>query len=149
MLNYLKSVGYILELSMIRPASFFTIGEIAEQLNVKTSVIRFYEDCGLLGNVPRTKSGRRYYSEELLERLVFIFKIRDLGFGIEETSILVKSIFDKENLTDLNNPLLECLKTLEQKAEFAYELRNKVLRAAGKCQSRCNVHRCGVIRELE
>jgi MerR family redox-sensitive transcriptional activator SoxR len=64
------------------------IGELAEQANVSTSAVRYYEKVGLLP-APRRVSGRREYADDALARLAIVLHARKLGFSIAETGRLV------------------------------------------------------------
>lgn len=59
------------------------IGELARLSGVTIDTIRFYEHEGLLPAPPRRPSGYRDYTPESLDRLSFIRRARELGFGLE------------------------------------------------------------------
>ena len=61
----------------------FTISEIARQLGLRSSAIRYYEQIGLLPPPPRT-SGQRRYDSTVLYRLAVIQRARRLGFSLSE-----------------------------------------------------------------
>jgi DNA-binding transcriptional MerR regulator len=65
-----------------------TIGEVAEQAQVATSTIRYYERLDLLVADART-SGQRRYRMATLRRLVFIGMLQDAGLSLVDiTGIL-------------------------------------------------------------
>ena len=66
----------------------FTIGKLAKAASVTTPTIRYYEEIGLLPPADRTESGQRVYGSDDLERLTFIRRCRDFGFGIEQVRLL-------------------------------------------------------------
>lgn len=68
--------------------SGFTIGKLAKATHVRIDTIRFYEKLGLLCP-QRRPSGFREYSEQDLERLLFIRRARALGFSLDEISRLL------------------------------------------------------------
>ena len=53
-----------------------TIGELARRVGVNIETIRYYERAGLMPHPPRTKGGRRKYSDSDLQTLAFIRKAR-------------------------------------------------------------------------
>ena len=61
-----------------------TRGAVSAQAGVNIETVRYYERIGLLPAPPRSEGGHRIYSEELLRRLIFIRRSRELGFTIEE-----------------------------------------------------------------
>ena len=60
------------------------IGELAERLGVNTKTIRYYESIGLVPEPERTASGYRVYTEDDVERLVFIKSAQRLGLALDE-----------------------------------------------------------------
>lgn len=65
------------------------ISELAEQVGVPTSTVRYYERIGLLGAPARTASGYRDYDAEAATRLLFIHRSRLLGLSCEQITDLL------------------------------------------------------------
>ncbi len=65
------------------------IGAVAAQSGVSAKMVRHYESLGLLGNIARTESGYRQYTEADVHSLRFIKRGRDLGFSMKEIGELV------------------------------------------------------------
>jgi MerR family transcriptional regulator, copper efflux regulator len=59
------------------------IGELAAQLGIKPSAIRFYEASGLLPESRRMLNGYRDYGPEAVKRLQLILLAQRLGFSLE------------------------------------------------------------------
>jgi MerR family redox-sensitive transcriptional activator SoxR len=66
----------------------FSIGEIAKQVRVATSTIRYYESIGLLPPAKRV-SGKRRYDATVLEKLGVIRLAQDAGLTIAEIQTLL------------------------------------------------------------
>ncbi len=66
-----------------------TRGAIATRTGVNIETVRYYEKIGLLPPPPRSEGGHRIYGEDLLKRLTFIRRSRELGFTIEEVRSLL------------------------------------------------------------
>ncbi|WP_100640748.1 MerR family transcriptional regulator [Alteromonas facilis] len=64
------------------------IGELAKNVGIETSTIRYYESIGLLPEVRRTASGYRIYSEESVARIKLIKLAQTLGFKLDELAQL-------------------------------------------------------------
>ncbi len=60
------------------------IGEVAAQVGVETSTIRYYESVGVLPEPERTASGYRTYLPEEVDRLRFVTLARSLGVGLDD-----------------------------------------------------------------
>jgi MerR family redox-sensitive transcriptional activator SoxR len=60
-----------------------TISEVARQVGLQASAIRYYEKIGLLPRTPRM-SGQRRYDTTALYRLAIIQRARQLGFTLTE-----------------------------------------------------------------
>ncbi|GAB5380992.1 MAG: hypothetical protein Alis3KO_17760 [Aliiglaciecola sp.] len=67
------------------------IGELASKSGVPTSTIRFYEQKGLMPEVPRRASGYRIYDNDALDRLQLIKFSQSLGFSLDELPKLIDS----------------------------------------------------------
>ncbi len=65
-----------------------TIGQVAKQTGVGIETIRFYERRGLIDEPPRRDSGYRQYSEDVIARLEFIKRAKELGFSLKEINEL-------------------------------------------------------------
>jgi MerR family mercuric resistance operon transcriptional regulator len=61
-----------------------TRGALAARTGCNLETVRYYERIGLLPSPPRSAGGHRLYGPDLVKRLIFIRKCRDLGFTIEE-----------------------------------------------------------------
>jgi len=64
------------------------IGELARQVGIQTSAIRYYEEIGLMPPPPRIGGWRRYESG-MVDRLQVIHTAREMGFSIEEIRTLL------------------------------------------------------------
>jgi DNA-binding transcriptional MerR regulator len=60
-----------------------TISEVAERTGVTAHTLRYYERIGLL-DVPRDSAGRRHYTPDDVDRVVFITRLRQLDMPIRD-----------------------------------------------------------------
>jgi MerR family transcriptional regulator, redox-sensitive transcriptional activator SoxR len=60
-----------------------TISQVAREINVRPSAIRYYERIGLLPPAAR-RSGQRRYDRTVIYRLAIIQRARELGFTLTE-----------------------------------------------------------------
>jgi MerR family redox-sensitive transcriptional activator SoxR len=66
-----------------------SIGEIAAQVGVRTSSIRYYESVGVMPE-PERRSGQRRYGPEAVERLKVIAVAQQAGFSLSEIRELLE-----------------------------------------------------------
>ena len=66
------------------------IGEVADQADVSTKTIRYYESIGLLAEPDRTASGYRSYDVEVIERLRFIRDAQATGLSLDEVASVLE-----------------------------------------------------------
>ena len=60
------------------------IGDLAHQVGVAASMIRYYEEIGLLPPANRGDNGYRVYTQLDVKRLRFIQRAKTLEFGLDE-----------------------------------------------------------------
>jgi len=65
-----------------------SIGTLAEAAGVSAPTIRYYEDIALIPRARRTAARHRYYTRKDVNRLTFIRRCRDLGFGLDDVRLL-------------------------------------------------------------
>lgn len=65
------------------------ISELAEQVGVATSTVRYYERIGLLAGPSRSASGYRDYGEDDAARLLFVTRARRMGLSCDQVSSLL------------------------------------------------------------
>ena len=67
----------------------FRIGQLAKAAEVNIETIRYYERRGLIVCPAKPETGYRQYSENDLQRLLFIKRAKLLGFKLEEVQNLL------------------------------------------------------------
>ena len=73
----------------MKPLTPLTIGQIARSAGVGVETVRFYERQGLLQEPARKESGYRQYPEDVVARLRFIKRAKELGFSLKEIKELL------------------------------------------------------------
>ena len=63
---------------------YYTIGEMAQKINVPPSTLRYYDKEGLLPNVARSSGGRRMFQDSDLEWLSVLTCLKETGMPIRE-----------------------------------------------------------------
>jgi MerR family redox-sensitive transcriptional activator SoxR len=67
--------------------SHLTISEVAQQIGLRPSAIRYYEQMGILPPAERI-SGQRRYDKTVLYRLAVVQRARQAGFALDEIRTL-------------------------------------------------------------
>jgi MerR family transcriptional regulator, redox-sensitive transcriptional activator SoxR len=65
-----------------------TIGEVARQVGLKTSAIRYYESIGVLPD-PQRSGGQRRYTTEAIQQLHVIDVAKRAGFSLDDARLLL------------------------------------------------------------
>jgi MerR family transcriptional regulator, redox-sensitive transcriptional activator SoxR len=101
-----------------------TIGEVAREVGLKTSAIRYYESIGVLPE-PQRESGRRRYTGETVRRLQVLEVAKRAGFTLDEARVLLATRDDgtpaHEQLRDLAHRKLPEVEALIQRAQAMRE----------------------------
>lgn len=71
-----------------KPGQTYTISQIADQLDISTRTIRFYEEKGLI-QPHRTKGNQRIYTPRNKARLKLILRGKRFGFSLDEIAEMI------------------------------------------------------------
>lgn len=85
----------------------YTVGKIAELLDIPRSTIRFYDKKGLLPFVGRSPGGIRQFTENDRRRLENILLLRRFGFTIEEIKRYVELEEEGRSTVSMRLDMLE------------------------------------------
>lgn len=115
-----------------------TIGRLAKAAGVTTPTIRYYEEIGLLPTADRSESGQRVYGAEDLERLTFIRRCRDFGFGIEQVRLLAGlSISADKDCREVGDIARGHLGEVQAKLAELQQLEHSLQRFVAQCDAVC------------
>ena len=115
-----------------------TIGKLAKAAGVSTPTIRYYEEIGLLPPADRSESGQRIYGSDDLERLTFIRRCRDFGFGIEQVRLLAGlSISADKDCREVGNIARGHLGEVQAKLTELKALERSLQRFVAQCDAVC------------
>ncbi len=71
--------------------AMLTIGQLAKQVGVRTSTLRYYEKEGLLEPNGRSESGYRFYAEDAIQTIRLIQRAQRLGFSLADIRPLLQA----------------------------------------------------------
>lgn len=127
------------------------IGEVAKAAGVNIETIRYYEKYGLISVPPRTDSGYRDFSTDVIGDIQFIKRAQRLGFSLEEIKKLLavsrNSTFHPEELYDFT---MEKVQEVEAKIQELNSMKQLLEELADKCpRSQAAKAECPIIQQLE
>lgn len=112
-------------------AATMHIGEIAERTGLSLRTLRHYDEIGLLAPSGRTEGGFRLYTEDDLERLMVIRRMKPLGYSLaemQEAMAIIDAIAagtpstaDSAGLSTLLEQAQERRRALQRQVEMADE----------------------------
>lgn len=66
------------------------IGEVAAEVGLSLRTVRYYEEVGLVTPSGRTEGGFRLYTDDDVERLAFVKRLKPLDFTLDEMRDLIE-----------------------------------------------------------
>ncbi len=73
-------------------SAFMQIGEVAARTELSLRSLRHWEEVGLLHPSGRTEGGFRLYTEDDVEKILVIRRMKPLGFSIEEMKAVMADL---------------------------------------------------------
>ena len=127
----------------------YRIGQLAKQVGVPVSTVRYYERRGLLKADGRTEGNYRQYGEPALERLRFIRSAQAIGFTLDDVAVLLGLRDGSADACAEVQRLVEARITdVEQRLKEIRHVR-RFLRAALKaCQTSASPEECAILMKL-
>ncbi|MDE2513173.1 MAG: helix-turn-helix domain-containing protein [Alphaproteobacteria bacterium] len=101
----------------VRRGEHLTRGVLAARTGCNLETIRYYERIGLLPAPPRSAGGYRLYGLDLLKRVNFIRRSRELGFTLAEVGGLLRLV-DGRKFT--------CAQVEKLARDHVHEIRRKI-----------------------
>src|SRR5215468_2466567 len=120
----------------------WTISQVARQIGLRPSAIRYYERIGVLPKAERS-SGQRRYDDTALYRLALVQRARSTGFSLDEIKRLFVGFPATTPISQRWRTLAE--KKLEELALQAQRIESMqtVLRRLQRCCRCQDVDQCG------
>jgi DNA-binding transcriptional MerR regulator len=113
-------------------ATIWSIREVAEKSGLSPHTLRWYERIGLLDAIDRGSDGRRRFTDEDLEWLALLTKLRDTGMPVKDMQRYAELVRSgagqaerlellkrhREEVRRAMDRQRECLKLLDFKIDF-------------------------------
>ena len=117
-----------------------TIGELARQMGLRSSAVRYYERLGLIPRAPR-RAGHRIYGTDARGHLAVVLFARQCGFTIAETKQLLRGFAPSTSASVRWRSLAKAkLRDLDALAEKIRTMRELLHRITDRCH-------CGTVTQ--
>ena len=127
-----------------------TIGQLAGQAGIGVETVRFYERQGLLERPARKESGYRQYAEEVVARVRFIRRAKELGFSLREIKeVLALRVAPDTTCADLRQRAGAKLADIEAKIRDLQRMKKALLRLTTACKGRGPTSECPILDVLD
>lgn len=114
------------------------IGELSKRTGFSHDTIRFYEKKGLIDVNKKSRRENNYkeYPETVLEQLLFIKTIKELGFTLNEIDLFIKAWSDEEaSCKNLTYHLTEKISKVDEQISILTTIKAKLNASLEKCRS--------------
>jgi len=100
---------------------YFSIGEVAEMLDVATSLIRFWESEFDIIKPKKNRKGNRQFTREDIDNVKLIYHlVKEKGYTLQGAKDLLK------NGNDTLKEKVEIIESLKKVKNFLLEIRSKI-----------------------
>jgi MerR family mercuric resistance operon transcriptional regulator len=127
-----------------------TIGQVAKESGVGVETIRFYEREGLIAKPPRRPSGYRQYDRDVIRRIRFIQRGKDLGFSLREIAELLSLRLTRgRSCADVKARATAKIEDIESKVAVLERMKEALTRLAAACAGKGSVSECPILDALD
>ena len=124
------------------------IGELAWLAECRVDTIRYYERIGLMPKPERSEGRQRRYDENQARQLLFVRRLRDLGFSVEEAmAFLAMRRQDSYGCSDFKRIADARVAQIRQQIGKLRSLERRLGEISTHCAEGANTN-CGVIEAL-
>ncbi|MEC4750521.1 Hg(II)-responsive transcriptional regulator [Methylomicrobium sp. Wu6] len=125
----------------------FTIGAVAKKAGVNVETIRFYQRRGLLMEPFKPFKGIRHYTEQDVQRILFIKQGQKLGFSLDEISELL-SLDEGRHCREAKEIALKKLILIRERIEGLRTMETALSNLVESCASNTDSVSCPIIHAL-
>lgn len=117
------------------------IGELSSRSGLSRDTIRFYEKHKLISKGKQNAKFNNYkdYSDETLNRLLSIKKIKSFGFTLNEASDLLDMIdVNQATCNNVAHKIEDKIKLLDEKIKELIKIRTILISGVSNCSNACD-----------
>jgi len=127
-----------------------TISQAARLAGVGVETVRFYEREGLLDQPARPDSGYRQYTPDVVKRIQFIRRAKELGFSLKEIhELLTLRVEPKSSCADVKRQAEAKMDEIERKIEDLLRMKRALGQVAERCSGNGPRESCPILDALE
>lgn len=116
------------------------IGQLVQKTGLSKDTIRFYEKHGLItvGRKERLPNNYKEYSEQVLEKLLTIKRLKNFGFTLNEISELLDMIeVNEATCKNVAHKISKKVELLDKKIKELIAVRTMLLKGVKECNDGC------------
>ena len=127
-----------------------TIGQVARCAGIGIETVRFYERQGLLEEPARKESGYRQYPEDVVTRLRFIKRGKELGFSLKEIKELLFLRVDPETTcAEVRSRAQAKIADVEEKIQALQRIKKALVGLTAACRGHGPTSECPILDALD
>ena len=127
-----------------------TIGQLAQRAGVGVETVRFYEREGLVPEPPRRPSGYRDYPPDVVPRIVFIRRAKELGFSLKEIGELLElRVRPRRNCGRVKRSAEVKLADIDAKIASLRRIRRALKNLTKACEAHTPTTECPILASLD
>jgi MerR family mercuric resistance operon transcriptional regulator len=126
-----------------------TISQVARLAGVGVETVRFYEREGLLDQPARPDTGYRQYSLDVVKRIQFIKRAKELGFSLKEIGeLLTLSVEPTSSCAEVKRQAEAKIAEIEGKIVDLLRMKHALGHIAERCSGDGPRERCPILDAL-
>jgi MerR family mercuric resistance operon transcriptional regulator len=127
-----------------------TIGQVARQAGVGVETVRFYERQGLLEEPSRRASGYRQYPTDVVARLRFIKRAKEVGFSLKEIKeLLALRVDPATTCAEIKRQAEAKIADIEKRIASLTRMKKALGKLAAVCQGHGPTSECPILDALD
>lgn len=127
-----------------------TISQVARLAGVGVETVRFYERQGLIEGPPQPQSGYRQYPPEVVKRIRFIRRAKEVGFSLKEIhTLLALRLEPGTTCSDVRRQAEAKITEIEDKIADLLRMKQALIQVAGLCIGDGPLSACPILDALD
>ena len=127
-----------------------TIGQLAKKAQVNVETVRYYERRGLIPKPPRRNSGYRQYSQDIVARIEFIKRAKELGFSLKEIlELLYLRVNPNTTCVDVKKRAEAKIVDAEEKIRALQSIKKALTKLVALCSGKGPTGECPIMEVLD